>query len=570
MECCQKENAMFRDLLTNAFILLTYYLVIGSAISRKIENIPALLRNYLIPGILSGVIGITLIYFSVRMHGVLFDLRHIPLVIIATFSGVPALWVGTGIIVTARLFLFQPFETAAAASFFIVLMGLGSSLLVRFVQAKALRFTAILAYTTILQSIWHWIGLSEERSVYIPFTASFIIISFVVGFFSYLLITSSLRQAHLSQELKKTNSLLEEQQKVLEDQNEELTAQQEELNKMIATVQVHNLRMEMTNSQLETKQADLQILLSQVQEQERHYRQLVEWLPDAVLVYQKENIVYANNMAASIVSAASPIDLIGKSILEFILPENLQAVLESGHIRNETNESNEHIETKFNRLDGKIIDVEIFCRKISLQGQPATLALLRDISVRKDAERTLMAANKTLEMLAHADGLTGIANRRYFDSFLEQAWIDLEKTGAPLSLILFDIDYFKLYNDYYGHQKGDDVLQLIALGVSDCLSGINCLFARYGGEEFVVLLPNTKETAAQEVAEMLRSSIEALHIPHEQSQVSDVVTSSVGFATAKPEQFPSAKNLIDAADQALYIAKRNGRNRVFDSSYATL
>lgn len=556
---------MFHTLLINALILLTYYLLTGSIILRKFETKPSLLHRGVIPGVLSGTLGITLIYFSVKVNGVLFDLRHIPIVAIASFSSIPALWICVSIIAAARLLLFQPFATAAAAASFIIMMGIGSHIFARLFKNISLRFAVTLVYTTALEMIWYSIGLSKGLDAHVPFAAAFSIISLVVGTLCYLIMASGKRQIQLSCALQETNSKLVKQQRVLEDQNEELILQQEELNRMVAAVQEHSVKMEMTNLDLEAKQTDLQILLLQVKEQEQHYRQLVKWLPDAVLIYQGGSIVYANNMAATLVHAPSATILIGKRILDFIPLGNQQAFPDQ-----ENNAQGQRSEAKLIRLDGKMIDVELFGQDISFQGQPAMLAILRDISLRKDAERKLLAANKTLEMLAHADGLTGIANRRYFDHFLEQEWISLQQAEASLSLILFDIDYFKLYNDYYGHQKGDDVLQQVAQSVTDCLSGVNCLFARYGGEEFAVLLPHTKAEEGKRIAEMLCSSIEALHIPHQKSQVSRFITGSFGVAAAERGTFKNAADLISAADQALYTAKRNGKNRVTAASDAAL
>jgi diguanylate cyclase (GGDEF)-like protein/PAS domain S-box-containing protein len=179
-------------------------------------------------------------------------------------------------------------------------------------------------------------------------------------------------------------------------------------------------------------------------------------------------------------------------------------------------------------------------------------------------ERTLalQQANQELERLATLDGLTHIANRRRFDLYLEQEWQRSARDQQPLSIILCDVDYFKRYNDCYGHQAGDYCLQLVAKGMSNTIKRPADLLARYGGEEFVVLLPNTNQLGAMQVAEDLRLGVERLKLGHEESAISDYVSISVGVATIFPIAENSPNRLIELADRALYQAKQQGRNRV--------
>jgi diguanylate cyclase (GGDEF)-like protein/PAS domain S-box-containing protein len=179
-------------------------------------------------------------------------------------------------------------------------------------------------------------------------------------------------------------------------------------------------------------------------------------------------------------------------------------------------------------------------------------------------ERTiaLQQANQELERIATLDGLTKIANRRRFDIYLDQEWQRLSRDQQPLSVILCDVDYFKLYNDCYGHQAGDYCLQLVANAMKTAIKRPADLLARYGGEEFVVLLPQTNHQGALQVAEQLRSVVQALKMGHEQSPINDYVSASVGVATVFPISEESPDKLVAAADQALYQAKQQGRNRV--------
>ncbi len=172
----------------------------------------------------------------------------------------------------------------------------------------------------------------------------------------------------------------------------------------------------------------------------------------------------------------------------------------------------------------------------------------------------LQKANQYLQNLANLDGLTQIPNRRQFDEYLNQEWRRLSREKLPLSLILCDIDYFKDYNDYYGHLAGDTCLKEVAQTIERAVKRPADLVARYGGEEFAVIMPNTTAEGALRVAELIQLEIKQLQIPHSQSKVSAYITLSLGISSQVPTQESLAKFLIDAADQVLYAAKKQGRD----------
>ncbi|MEA5576362.1 diguanylate cyclase domain-containing protein [Anabaena sp. UHCC 0451] len=191
---------------------------------------------------------------------------------------------------------------------------------------------------------------------------------------------------------------------------------------------------------------------------------------------------------------------------------------------------------------------------------------IRDITARKQIEIALQDANKKLEELANLDGLTQVANRRCFNNRLQKEWQGLAQEQETLSLILFDIDAFKRYNDYYGHLAGDDCLLKIAQAVYQFIRHKDLnrpidLVARYGGEEFVVLLPNTNLAGAIKVASRIQAVIHDLQIPHTASHVRDIVTVSLGIASVIPTLEVKPDKLIADADKALYDAKQQGRDR---------
>jgi diguanylate cyclase (GGDEF)-like protein len=178
-----------------------------------------------------------------------------------------------------------------------------------------------------------------------------------------------------------------------------------------------------------------------------------------------------------------------------------------------------------------------------------------------DMSRDLASANRELEKLTRQDGLTGIANRRHFDSYLETEVRRAARERQPLSLILADVDHFKSFNDHYGHQAGDDCLRQVAAVLGTAGRRPADLAARYGGEEFAIVLPGTGPDGAVDVAQALSRLIAALAISHASSAVSQNVTLSQGIASLAPEKETAAEDLIHRADQALYQAKQQGRNR---------
>lgn len=192
----------------------------------------------------------------------------------------------------------------------------------------------------------------------------------------------------------------------------------------------------------------------------------------------------------------------------------------------------------------------------------AALRLKREMDRRKAREDELSQANAKLEQLTRIDGLTGVSNRRHFDEILEREAARAQRQARPLAVAMIDIDHFKLYNDSYGHQEGDDCLKQVAVALKNALRRPGDHVARYGGEEFVAVMPETDLAGATVVAEELRQAVEQLAIPHKSSPVAPVVTISVGVASCLPTKgLPSAR-IVEAADSALYRSKSAGRNRV--------
>ncbi len=210
-----------------------------------------------------------------------------------------------------------------------------------------------------------------------------------------------------------------------------------------------------------------------------------------------------------------------------------------------------------------------FLISTNLMGMPVAYFLERH--VRKDFLLTMLLArekqrveqlNLRLKDISYVDGLTGVANRRKFEEFLEKEWRRAKRTKRPISLLMIDIDFFKNYNDILGHLEGDECLKKIAKSLGKHVRSNLDLVARYGGEEFAIVLPETDIHAALKVAMRMKEDVEKLNIPHPASKIAEYVTVSIGVASLIPKEGLKKEVLVRIADKALYEAKRKGRNRV--------
>jgi diguanylate cyclase (GGDEF)-like protein len=208
--------------------------------------------------------------------------------------------------------------------------------------------------------------------------------------------------------------------------------------------------------------------------------------------------------------------------------------------------------------------LEDYSKSLEQKVEERTEDLQREIDRRIAAQTALHQANEELQRIAYLDGLTHIPNRRQFDERLLQEWQRMSRQGAPLSIVLCDVDFFKQFNDTYGHQIGDECLQYIAKAIADSARRAGDLAARYGGEEFVAILPDTDASGAQAVARSIQTRVKTLAIPHVSSLISDRVTLSMGVATIVPSKSTTPAQLMAAVDRALYRAKVSGRDRLVE------
>jgi len=195
----------------------------------------------------------------------------------------------------------------------------------------------------------------------------------------------------------------------------------------------------------------------------------------------------------------------------------------------------------------------------------ALVGFMFDITARKQAEDKILQLQRELEVLSYRDSLTGVANRRMFDTLYPVEWAKAHATGEPLSLLVADVDYFKQYNDYYGHMQGDECLRQVAAVLDAGASRSRDLCARLGGEEFVLLLPATDAEATRNVAERCRRLLAQKELAHARSGVGRLVTVSIGVGTIVPGKQDRAEVFLDRIDRRLYQAKSAGRDQVCDS-----
>ncbi|HEU5458432.1 MAG TPA: diguanylate cyclase [Terracidiphilus sp.] len=271
--------------------------------------------------------------------------------------------------------------------------------------------------------------------------------------------------------------------------------------------------------------------------------------------------------AATQMGGWKPEELLHLKSLDLVHPadqERVNEVLRSLRMGGD----NGTVECRVRKADGKYIWVESNLKAVvdPVTGKPTgILNMVRDISQRKAAEAELNEAYRALEALAITDALTHLANRRHFDQYLTAEWRRAMRDCASISLLMLDVDRFKTYNDTYGHLRGDSLLKQVAEAAQDVVTRTGDLVARFGGEEFAIILPNTGNDGAVQVAERVCEAVRKRRLSHDASPLG-YLTVSIGCATMVPQRGEHAATLIQMVDDALYYAKNNGRNQVCNAN----
>ncbi|WP_281882930.1 diguanylate cyclase domain-containing protein [Paenibacillus sp. YYML68] len=492
---------MFKDFITNASLLVAAFFIIGQLYKTHPLTRQSSLIRKLAAGLSYGMLGILLMLFSIRVDAdVIVDLRHIP-IIVAAIQGGPVSAAVTAILISiGRIGMFNASFAALTASATMLLIALLSSLI-----AKGPMTIRSFLQHNVLALIA--VSLVVSYNMYINGSSDRII-----SILSYHWIFSSL------------------------------------VGWLSMHVYLYIIRSHASNIRL--------------RESEARYRKLIESSPDATFVLTNGRIAFTNEKALRLLHASVSKELLGRPLVQLVDVNEHDKAWSHLNATTDGTTGSELVQQKFIRLDGRTIDVELSVESIVYREQPSTLILARDITERISTEQKLKTALSKLQRLSELDGLTGLSNRRKLDEQLERECSKAQESAQPISMLMFDVDYFKRYNDFYGHLGGDEVLRTIASSAEKLLQEQGYMAFRYGGEEFAVVLPGVSPEETMQLAEALRQCIEELALPHAQSKISAHITVSIGAATTPPDAGLTPEQLIAQADKALYRAKAEGRNRV--------
>jgi diguanylate cyclase (GGDEF)-like protein/PAS domain S-box-containing protein len=502
---------MLHDFVFNASIIIASFYIMGQIFkNRPLEySSPVLTKIHW--GITYGILGIILMMFSIKINAnVIADLRHLAIIIPAAFGGFLPAFITALIIAFDRLLIMGISETSLIAASGALLIGITCGL-----------FSKVKLNTTLKAFLMNIIGL----------VITSIILTIII---------------------KDSN--------VLED----IFIIQYPIS-LIGGLLAYHFSVFISNSNESHRQ--LQSSLIKLKETEERFRLLAEYSSDMITMHGELGEYKYISPAVKEILHYEYQDILGKQMTDFIHPDDLKGTEERFDIA--LNEGFADYTYRHRSKHGEYVWLESTLKSVPYHGVNSKRVIIvsRNINERKLTEEKMHKANELLNRLSYMDGLTGAANRRYFDERLTKEWEKGSSAKSPLTLIMFDIDYFKKFNDTYGHLSGDHCLKIIADAINNLKStGTNFIFCRYGGEEFAILLPSTDSNEGKHFAKSIHETVQSLKIPHIGSEVSNTVTISIGIATLVPDLEVNSKQLIQQADTALYHSKKHGRNRISVSS----
>ncbi|MEC0184604.1 diguanylate cyclase [Paenibacillus peoriae] len=506
---------MLRYMIANFALLTAFLFLFNHLFRRYLMEDHRTLRFKLLTGITHGCCALLLLLFSYQINETSFiDFRHIVVISSAYFGGLPASLVTALFFVLGRVTLvgtFTPSPTSMAPLLSITLAAVGSGIIMQVVKCYKRRWLlSVLLSMTLITILSLMRGITKD-------TFSYLALVGVGGLFAASLIAF----------FSTTN---------------QLTKQLEQSERKYRTL--HALQEAIFQSAVGTA-----IIAIDWQGQITHANKGTEKMlgyradeligKESPLIFHDPNEVeaYGKELSKKTGKPIHGLDVFFYGAAEYV---------------------SEGREWSYIRKDGARITVLLTLSPLLLDGKTVgVIGLAKDISERKKMEEQL----KQLSLL---DGLTEIANRRFFDEMLKQEWQNAAQNNKGLSLIFLDIDHFKAYNDLYGHQAGDDCLRKVTAIAKKTINHPAATIARYGGEEFTIILPDTSAKRAAQLAESLRLAIEKTAIHHNGARMKSVVTVSIGVATCYPDGNNVPEELIAKADEALYYAKGHGRNRIIN------
>ncbi|MFJ7727917.1 diguanylate cyclase domain-containing protein [Neobacillus sp. NPDC097160] len=498
---------MLKDFVSNATLLIASFSIMGVLFKDKPLHFFSPLSTKLYWGLTFGVLGNILMSFSIQVSPtIIADLRHLAIVIAAAFGGyIPAL-IAAFLIAIGRLILFGFSQASLLPSIGALLIGILCG-----------GISKISIHRTLKAFIMNLIGLFIISIIFIMRIDDFQILKNVLTLHYLISLLGGLIAYHFFV--------------FVVDSNE--------------------------------AQSQLKQSLIKIKETEERFRLIAEYSSDMITMHnEKTEYIYISPAVEEIIHFEYP-ELLGKRMEYFIHSDDIEHTHEmfAKALRDGVAECTYRYLSK----TGEYVWIESTLKSVHFEedGSKRVIIVSRNITERKLTEQKLQEANELLNRLSYMDGLTGISNRRYFDEILEKEWSESLLSHSPISLIMFDIDYFKKYNDTYGHLTGDFCLQSIAQAIKDLIpDSSGYTFCRYGGEEFALILPAAKTVEGINTAHMIQKTVKSLKIPHISSEISEYVTLSIGLATMVPSSSSKPQDLIKEADTELYLSKIKGRNTI--------
>ncbi|QHE51970.1 diguanylate cyclase domain-containing protein [Pontibacillus sp. HMF3514] len=315
----------------------------------------------------------------------------------------------------------------------------------------------------------------------------------------------------------------------------------------------------------------LQYNMKMMRRTQKQYKNIVDHISEVVYQIDPKGCWVFLNPAWEKVSGYTVREAIGEHFMSFVHREDRVKLYRM--LRPLMNKELDHTmhQVRYTQKDGGERIVEFYCTAVfdeqgNLEGYTGAI---HDITEWVHAERNLQKANQKLEEMSFKDSLTNIPNRRLFEKYMDQSWTEALKQKNSITFMMVDIDFFKPFNDTYGHLHGDDCLAEIATTLQTEVEKNDGFIARYGGEEFAIIYENLNISEAEEKAEALRNSVKNKKIPHRASEISDYVTISIGMIHRIPDETESITAFVQRADQALYEAKENGKDQVYVQRFST-